>query len=181
MKIVIRKKMSTCEAVVKADDLTGPTRKDKSKLFSRPTGEVPETPLKKTTTTPKIRTQPTFAGVSLRLSKAERDIESLANDVVNRIAPRVAQNIRRQNQFNKLVSQELEYLAKQIGKPQEIKRKTPDLEIPKLQSKSDKPPEGLSGGQLDRYARAQALRQQGQQQQVSEETISEIRIRIENK
>ena len=175
MKIVIRKKTSTCE------DLD-----EQSRLFDRPAGEVPEDLPQRGDPPPRAPVprgdiNRTVSIYGRRLTKVEKDIDSLAADVVNRIAPRVAKNIRKQQQFNQLVSQELEDLARQIGRPQEIKLKTPDLEVPDLQSTPTKLPKGLSGRQLDRFARSQTLKQQAQQQQVAEKTISEIRVRIENK
>jgi len=118
MKIVIRKKMSTCE------DLDEQSR---SKLFSRPSGEVPEVPPQRKRRAPGTATSDRVAS-SVKLSDLEQAIDGLATDIVDKIGPairsiRSAQlktdrylypNAKRQQQFNQLVSRELEDIAGQI-------------------------------------------------------------------
>ena len=168
MKIVISKKTSTCE------DLE---EQSKSNVFSRPSGEVPELPPQRKRRAPGTATSDRVAS-SVKLSDLEQSVDGLATDIIDRVGPAIRslrntqlKNIKRQQQINQLVSQELGDIVKQIEAIKDLPT-LPELDtLPPLDFKDVKDIFGLSTSPA----------QQQPAQSATQARINEIRIRIENK
>jgi hypothetical protein len=168
MKIIISKKTSTCE------DLE---EQSKSNVFSRPSGEVPELPPQRKRRAPGTATSDRVAS-SVKLSDLEQSVDGLATDIIDRVGPAIRslrntqlKNIKRQQQINQLVSQELGDIVNQIEAIKDLP-KLPELDnLPPLDFKDVKDIFGLSTSPA----------QQQPAQSATQARINEIRIRIENK
>ena len=151
---------------------------EQSRLFNRPSGEVPELPPQKRRQST-ARTSDRLSS-TVKLSDLEQSVDGLATDIVDRIGPairslRSAQlnSNKRQQQFNQLIAQELADIVGQIEAIKDSPR-LPELDsLPPLEFKD------VDVEALFRTSPSPPTRQAATP--ATQARINEIRVKIENK